>query len=102
MKSHVKIAVVIPCYMVRNHIISVINKIDASPDSIYVVDDACPEKTGDFVLKNLVDKRIKVIRHPVNLGVGGAVMSGYTQAVKDGMDIVVKIDDKKCHAVFLE
>jgi hypothetical protein len=78
--------------MVRNHIISVINKIDASPDSIYVVDDACPEKTGDFVQSHSHDKRIKIIKHQINLGVGAAVISGYKEAIKDNIDIVIKID----------
>ncbi|GFE66211.1 hypothetical protein KIN_32850 [Litoreibacter roseus] len=33
-----------------------------------------------------------MIRHEVNKGVGGAVITGYRQALADGMDIVVKPD----------
>ncbi|MRS90033.1 glycosyltransferase [Enterobacteriaceae bacterium RIT714] len=87
-----KVAVVIPSYRVKNHILSVIGKIGQSVDRIYVIDDCCPEHSGDFVLENNVDERVVVVKHDVNQGVGGAVMTGYDAALKDGMDIVVKID----------
>lgn len=59
---------------------------------IYVVDDKCDQGSGQFVQKHLTDPRIKVIFHQENQGVGGAVISGYKQAILDNMDIVVKID----------
>lgn len=89
---HNKISIVIPCYKVRSHIIDLLHKIDSFVDRIYVIDDCCPEKTGDLVRLNCKDKRVKIIRHKVNQGVGAAVMSGYKEAIKDGMDIIVKID----------
>jgi hypothetical protein len=57
-----------------------------------VIDDCCPESSGDFVTANCSDPRITILKHAVNQGVGGAVISGYQAAVKDGIDIVVKID----------
>jgi glycosyltransferase involved in cell wall biosynthesis len=59
---------------------------------IYVVDDRCPEDSGDFVAANCQDPRVRVLRNGENQGVGGAVIAGYRQALQDGMDIVVKID----------
>ena len=44
-----KIAVVIPCYRVKAHIQALIESILHKVDSIYVVDDKCPESTGLFV-----------------------------------------------------
>src|SRR5690606_32001950 len=38
------------------------------------------------------DPRVRVIRHASNLGVGGAVITGYQAAIADGMDILVKLD----------
>ena len=38
-----RIAVVIPCYRVRAHILGVLEGIGAEVAAIYVVDDACPE-----------------------------------------------------------
>jgi len=87
-----RIAVVIPSYRVRDHILSVIGKIGPEVCRIYVVDDCCPDHCGDFVEANADDKRVIVIRHSENLGVGGAVMSGYQAAIDEGMHIIVKVD----------
>jgi len=92
MPLNYKIAVVIPSYKVKKHIFQVLNAIDSSVKKIYVVDDACPEKTGDFVLSKCIDKRVVVLKNNTNQGVGGAVMAGYKEAMKDNMDIIVKID----------
>lgn len=86
------IAVVIPTYKARNHIISVINGIGAEVSRIYVIDDCCPDRTGDFVTSDCKDERVCVIKHTENQGVGGAVMTGYQAAIKDSMQILVKID----------
>src|SRR5690606_29379629 len=37
-------------------------------------------------------RRISIIRHSENQGVGGAVMTGYKAAIDDGMSFLVKID----------
>ncbi len=87
-----KIAVVIPSFKVRPHVLSVIAEIGPEVSRIYVVDDCCPEASGDFVESNCNDERILVIRHIENQGVGGAVMTGYQAAIADGMDIIVKLD----------
>jgi Glycosyltransferases involved in cell wall biogenesis len=91
-KKIMKIAVVIPCYMVKQHILDVINGIGSDVDSIYVIDDCCPEHSGDFVFSNCHDQRVQILKHTANQGVGGAVMTGYQAAIRDGMDILVKID----------
>jgi len=87
-----RIAVVVPSYRVRAQILGVLNAIPAEVCRIYVVDDACPEQSGDFVEANCTDTRVLVLRNDSNLGVGGAVMAGYAQAVTEGMDVVVKMD----------
>jgi dolichol-phosphate mannosyltransferase len=86
------IAVVIPCYRVTRHIRQVVAAIGAEVDAIYCVDDACPDASGDFIEREVHDPRIKVLRHAVNLGVGGAVMTGYRRAIADGARVIVKID----------
>jgi dolichol-phosphate mannosyltransferase len=87
-----KIAVVIPSYKVRNHILGVISQIGPEVVRIYVIDDCCPDGSGDFVESNCRDERVWVIRNPENQGVGGAVMTGYQAAIAGGMDIIVKVD----------
>ena len=86
------IAVVIPCYRTRRQILDVLSRIDANVSRIYVVDDACPEGTGDLVEASHADDRVRVLRHERNLGVGAAVVTGYRAALADGAQIVVKID----------
>ncbi|MBW0146835.1 glycosyltransferase family 2 protein [Marinobacter arenosus] len=87
-----KVAVVIPCYRVQKHICGVISSIGDEVQSIYVIDDACPEGSGDFVRDNVLDDRVTVVWHEENAGVGGAVLTGYAKALSEGADIVVKID----------
>ena len=90
--SEPKIAVVIPCYKVQGKVIGVIARIGPEAASIYVVDDGCPERTGDLVEREVRDPRVRVIRHDRNLGVGAATMTGMTQAAADGAAILVKLD----------
>ncbi len=86
------VAVVIPSYKVKGQILKVISGIGPEVDMIYVVDDHCPEHTGDFVRANCTDSRVMIITHSKNQGVGGATMTGYKQALADKAGIVVKLD----------
>lgn len=87
-----RIAVVIPSYKVRDHILSVISKIGPEVCAIYVVDDCCPDGSGNVVENKCGDSRVVVIRHVENQGVGGAVMTGYQAAIDAGAGIIVKVD----------
>lgn len=86
------LAVVIPCFKVKKHILDVINSLGPEIDLIYVIDDCCPDKSGYYVSENCTDRRLKIIFHTENQGVGGAVMSGYKAAIHDNAEIIIKID----------
>jgi dolichol-phosphate mannosyltransferase len=86
------VAVVIPCYRVSGQVQDVLARIGPEVHRIFVVDDCCPEQTGDFVERNCTDARVSVIRHADNQGVGGAMVTGYRAALAAGVEIVVKID----------
>ncbi len=86
------VAVVIPSYRVTNHILDVLKLIGPEVGQIFVVDDACPDNSGEFVKKYSKDKRVTVLTHSENQGVGGAVITGYRAALDAGADIVVKVD----------
>lgn len=90
--SDLKIAVVIPCYKVKAHVLDVIAGIGSEVVKIYAVDDCCPEQSGAFIEEHCTDPRVTVVRNAQNQGVGGAVMAGYQAAINDNMDIFVKID----------
>jgi dolichol-phosphate mannosyltransferase len=87
-----KICVIIPAFKVRAHILAVIAQIGTEVDKIYVVDDRCPEASGLLVETECKDARVRVLYNDINLGVGGAVKTGYQAGTQDQMDIFVKID----------
>ena len=87
-----RIAVVVPCFRVSRQIVDLLTRIGPEVARILVVDDACPERTGDLVERNCSDSRVTVLRHKENRGVGGALVTGYRAALADGADIVVKVD----------
>ncbi len=87
-----RIAAIIPAYKATKTIGKVIQSIPEVVTDIYVIDDACPQQVGKFVTETIQDNRLHVITHQNNLGVGGAVISGYRRALSDGCDIMVKID----------
>jgi glycosyltransferase involved in cell wall biosynthesis len=87
-----QIAVVIPAYRVRAQILGVLDRIGPEVARVYVVDDRCPEGSGALVGEACRDPRVRVLLHEENQGVGGATVSGYRQALADGMEIIVKLD----------
>jgi len=70
----------------------VIAKIPGEVEKIFVVDDACTEGSGDHVESNCRDPRVIVLRNVKNLGVGGAVIRGYKEAIRQEFSVVIKID----------
>jgi dolichol-phosphate mannosyltransferase len=86
------ITVVIPAFKVKKQILGVIGSIGKEVKHIIVIDDSCPELTGEYINKHNLDERVQVISHEVNTGVGGAVKSGYRRALELQSDVVVKID----------
>lgn len=87
------IAVVIPCYRVEHEISTVLASLPRYIKRIIVVDDASPDGTAEIVAGLAKkDRRIILIRHMTNQGVGGAMRTGFQKALELGSQIVVKID----------
>ena len=72
---HEKIAVIIPCFRVRDSLVEVVRNALEVADYVFAVDDACPEHCCDGLEKSVGDPRLRVIRHERNQGVGGAVIT---------------------------
>jgi len=87
-----KVAVVIPSYRVKSHILPLLKQIGEEVHHIIVVDDKCPEESGKYVLENNHDPRVIVVFHEQNKGVGGAVKTGYKKALELEANVVVKLD----------
>ena len=86
------VAVIVPCYRVGRQALAVIARIGPEVARIVVVDDACPEASGDVVERECQDARVVVLRHSVNQGVGGAMATGYQHALAERHGVLVKLD----------
>lgn len=84
--------VVIPAFRVEKHIVNLISRFGPEVTKIWVVDDKCPNGSGLLVKSKVRDKRVSVIFHEDNQGVGGATVTGYRAALDAGADVVVKVD----------
>lgn len=88
-----KISMVIPAYRTANVINSVLIKIPKYIDEILVVNDYSPDDLSEVVEESSKhDPRIKLINLDRNIGVGGATIVGYLEALKNKADIIVKVD----------
>lgn len=85
------VAIIVPCYNVAGRVSAVIRGIPADVDCIIAVDDGSVDQTAS-VIENLGDPRVVLLRHDRNRGVGGAMKSGYREALRRGADICVKMD----------
>ena len=86
------IAVIIPCYKVKSFILEVLREIGPEVSLIIIIDDACPEKSGQFILEKFDDPRLVLIEHEFNQGVGGAMITGYKRALESDCIYFVKLD----------
>jgi glycosyltransferase involved in cell wall biosynthesis len=86
------IALVIPAYNEEKLISQTLTNIPDCIDSVYVVDDKSPDNQNAVILKCAEkDKRIHLVKHEVNQGPGGAIITGYLRANSDGHDISVVV-----------
>jgi len=92
-RPDVHIAAVVPAYNVARELGDVLRSMPQLFTTIVVVDDASPDQTLAIAERYAqLDRRIIVVRHEKNLGVGGAMVTGFRRALEAGADILVKID----------
>ncbi len=85
------VAVVIPAYRVAAHLSHVIESIPWYVRTIVVVDDGSPDNPAE-ILRTVDSSRLVLVAHEQNRGVGAAMMTGFTEALRRGAQICVKID----------
>jgi glycosyltransferase involved in cell wall biosynthesis len=86
---------VVPAYNEVETVADVIRSIrrHAPGFDVLVVDDGSTDRTGDLA-RSL---GARVLRHPFNLGIGGAVQSGFAFALERGYDYMVQVDGDGQH-----
>lgn len=81
-------AAVVPAYKEELMISRVIETMPDYVDDIVIVDDCSPDNTSGAV-EQVGSDRVTLIRHEVNQGVGGAIITGHKAALDLGADINV-------------
>jgi dolichol-phosphate mannosyltransferase len=92
-RADVHVAAVIPAYNVETELGEVLRQMPALFTTVIVVDDASRDGTAALAERYAqLDRRILVIHHEQNRGVGGAMVTGFRKALETGADVVVKVD----------
>lgn len=87
--------IIIPAYNEQDSILDTVDDIKKNaPDFDYVVINDCSK---DGTLKKCTENGVHVLDLPVNLGIGGAVQTGYLYALKHDYDIAVQFDGDGQH-----
>jgi len=91
MYNNKKICIVVPAHNVGHLVDKVIDTVPKWVDLVIVVNDASKDNTVSVAqnTKNFKDGKVYIINHEKNQGVGGAIISGYKEALKREIDISV-------------
>jgi glycosyltransferase involved in cell wall biosynthesis len=86
---------IVPAYNESASVARVVAEIrEHAPDfDVVVVDDGSTDDTSDRARA----AGAAILRHPYNLGIGGAVQSGYLFAAERGYDVAVQVDGDGQH-----
>jgi glycosyltransferase involved in cell wall biosynthesis len=79
------VAVVVPAYNEEALVGSTVSGIPGFVDKVFVVDDGSTDATSERARSG--DKRVEVISHERNEGVGAAIISGYRRAMQEKVDV---------------
>jgi len=83
------IAVSVPAYKEELYIREVIDTMPDFVDTIVIVNDGSPDRTGEIIDDAaLSDPRVHPVHHEINQGLGQSLIDGYLEAKKLGADVV--------------
>jgi glycosyltransferase involved in cell wall biosynthesis len=83
-----RVAVVVPAYNEEMLIAETVRGMPGFVDRIFVVDDASKDATAERAREAAeVDRRVEVLAHDQNRGVGAAIVTGYKRAIKERIDV---------------
>jgi glycosyltransferase involved in cell wall biosynthesis len=81
-----RVAVVVPAFDEEQLIGTTLTGIPDFVDRILVIDDASRDGTAERARAS-GDPRVEVISHERNKGVGAAILTGYSRALEEGIDV---------------
>lgn len=87
--------IIIPAYNEAENIVKTVEQIKAkAPDFDYIIINDC---SVDKTLSICREHNYNVINLPINLGIGGAVQTGYLYAYENDYDLAVQVDGDGQH-----
>jgi hypothetical protein len=89
-----KVLIIIPAYNEAENIQKTVDNVKLYNYDVCVINDCSKDNTYEICK---ADKDIVTLDLPFNLGIGGAVQTGYLYAMKEGYDIVVQLDGDGQH-----
>ena len=81
-----RVAVVVPAFDEERLVGDTVRGIPEFVDRVFVVDDASRDRTAASV-EEVGDRRVRILRHDRNRGVGAAVATGYRHALEEEIDV---------------
>ncbi len=90
-----KTLIIIPAYNEAKNLVGLLDRLNlvCSEHDLVVINDS----SNDNTLAVCADRGVNVIDLPVNLGIGGAVQSGYRYALYNRYDAAVQVDGDGQH-----
>ena len=90
-----RVLIIVPAYNEEKNIVAVLERVREAAGfaDVLVVNDCSRDGTAQAI-KGL---RVRVVSLPVNLGIGGAVQTGFKYAKQYGYDIAIQVDGDGQH-----
>lgn len=92
-----KILIIIPCYNEEESIGTLLNELLEIGNSFFeivVINDGSIDKTATVVSQY---NQVALVSLPVNLGIGGAVQTGFKYAFENDFDVAIQVDGDGQH-----
>lgn len=93
-----KLFIIVPCYNEAECIAPVLKELRLClPDAnIVLIDDASSDRTAE-IITTIMDEKMTLLSLTTNLGIGGAVQTGFIYAAQHGAEYAVKFDGDGQH-----
>ena len=87
--------IIIPAYNEQDNIVKTVESIQKESEEFdyVIINDCSTDNTRSICEKN----GFNIVNLPINLGIGGAVQTGYQYAIKNDYDMAVQVDGDGQH-----